>query len=128
MTLSDLSIKRPVFAWMLMLGLMVFGYVGFSKMGISQLPDVDFPILSVSVTLEGASPEVMEIQVADVLEDAIMTVQGVKELSSTSKQGSTTITIEFNLNKDIDVALQEVQTKLAQAQRNLPTGIDAPVI
>jgi len=128
MTLSDLSIKRPVFAWMIMLGLMVFGYVGFSKMGISQLPDVDFPILSVSVSLEGASPEVMEIQVADVLEDAIMTVQGVKELSSTSKQGSTTITIEFNLNKDIDIALQEVQTKLAQAQRNLPSGIDPPVI
>ncbi|MDE2293724.1 MAG: efflux RND transporter permease subunit, partial [Elusimicrobia bacterium] len=74
MTLSDLSIKNPVFAWMLMIGLMVFGWIGFSRMGVSQLPDVDFPVVNVQVTWEGAAPEVMETQVADVIEDAVMSV------------------------------------------------------
>ena len=128
MTLSDLSIKRPVFAWMLMLGLLVFGAIGFSRLGVSQLPDVDFPIISVSASLQGAAPEVMETEVADILEDSVMSIPGVKEVSSTSRQGQTSITIEFELNKDIDVAIQEVQTKVAQAQRNLPTDLDPPVI
>lgn len=128
MTLSDLSIKRPVFAWMLMLALMVFGAICFTRLGVSQLPDVDFPILSVSVSLPGAAPEVMETEVADILEDAVMGVSGIKEVSSSSAQGQTSLTIEFELNKDIDIALQEVQTKIAQAQRNLPKDIDPPII
>ena len=128
MTLSDLSIKRPVFAWMLMIGLIVFGWFGFHGMGISQLPDVDFPVVTVAIALEGAAPEVMETQVADVIEDAVMTIQGIKEVSSVSRQGQSSITIEFELNRDIDTALQEVQTKLAQAQLNLPKNIDPPII
>lgn len=128
MTLSDISIKNPVFAWMLMIGLIVFGFIGFNRMGVSQLPDVDFPILTVNVTWEGAAPEVMETEVTDTLEDAVMSVQGIKEVSSVSRQGNATVTIEFDLNKDIDVALQEVQSKIAQAQRTLPKEIDPPVI
>jgi len=128
MTLSDLSIKNPVFAWMLMIGLIVFGWISFNRMGMSQLPDVDFPIVNVSVTLEGAAPEVMETEVTDYIEDAVMSVQGVKEVSSVSRQGQATITIEFELNRDIDVALQEVQTKIAQAQKNLPKEIDPPIV
>jgi hydrophobe/amphiphile efflux-1 (HAE1) family protein len=128
MTLSDLSIKNPVFAWMLMVGLIVFGWLGFTKMGVSMLPDVDFPIVMVSVTLEGAAPEVMETEVADVIEDAVMSVQGVKEISSSSRQGSTTVTVEFELGRNIDLALQDVQSKIAQTQRNLPREIDPPVI
>ena len=88
MTLSDVSIKRPVFAWMLMLGLIVFGAIGFGRMGISQLPDVDYPVVNVSVTLEGAAPEVMETQVTDVLESAVMTIAGIRDISSTSRRGS----------------------------------------
>jgi hydrophobe/amphiphile efflux-1 (HAE1) family protein len=128
MTLSDLSIKRPVFAWMLMLALIVFGAVGFSRLGVSQLPDIDFPIISVSTTLEGAAPEIIESQVSDVLEDAVMSIEGVKEVSSVSRQGQSSLTIEFELNKDIDIALQDVQSKIAQAQRNLPQNIDPPVV
>src|SRR5947209_5575372 len=120
MSLSDTSIKNPVFAWMLMIGLIVFGAIGFSRMGISQLPDVDFPVLSVAVTWEGASPEVMESAVTDIIEDAVMSVEGIRQVSSKSQEGLTTITIEFELNQDINVALQQVQTKIAQAQRNLP--------
>lgn len=128
MTLSDLSIRRPVFAWMLMLGLIVFGGIGFSRLGISQLPDVDFPMVTVVVTLEGAAPEVMETEVADVVEDAVMTIAGVKEISSVSRHGSASVSIEFELGRDIDVAVQEVQNKLAQAQRELPREVDPPTI
>ncbi|MBF0478047.1 MAG: efflux RND transporter permease subunit [Candidatus Omnitrophica bacterium] len=128
MTLSDISIKNPVFAWMLMLGILVFGFIGFQRLGVSQMPDVDFPIVSVSVTWEGAAPEVMETDVTDVLEDAVMSVEGIKDVTSVSKQGQSQLTIEFNLNRNIDAALQDVQTKIAQAQRNLPTDIDPPIV
>ncbi|MDD5207908.1 MAG: efflux RND transporter permease subunit [Elusimicrobiales bacterium] len=128
MTLSDLSIKNPVFAWMLMLGLIVFGWIGFSSMGVSQMPDVDYPVVNVSVSLEGAAPEVMETQVADVLEGAVMSIQGIKDVSSSSKRGSCNITIEFELGRDIDVAMQEVQSKISQAAHDLPRDIDPPTI
>ena len=128
MTLSDLSIKRPVFAWMLMIGVIVFGLIGFMRMGVSQLPDIDFPVVTVAITWEGAAPEVMETDVTDIVEDAVMSVEGVKEVTSVSMQGITQISIEFNLSRNIDVALQEVQTKIAQAQRNLPHDIDPPIV
>lgn len=128
MTLSDLSIRKPVFAWVLMAGILVFGAICYSQMGISQLPDVDFPVISVNVTWAGASPDVMETAVADIVEAAVMTVDGIQLVQSTSQQGSTTITIQFNLQQDINVALLQVQTKLSQAQKNLPQTIDPPVI
>ncbi len=128
MTLSDLSIKNPVFAWMLMIGLIVFGWIGFNRMGMSLMPDVDFPVLTITTTWEGAAPEVMETEVTDPMEDAIMTVEGVKEVSSTSRQGVSIIKVELELDRNIDTALQEVQTKLAQAQNNLPRDLDPPVI
>jgi HAE1 family hydrophobic/amphiphilic exporter-1 len=128
MTLSDLSIKRPVFAWMLMLGLISFGAISFNRMGISQLPDVDYPVVNVSVSLEGAAPEVMETQVTDVIESAVMTIAGIKDISSSSRRGSARITLEFELEHDIDDAMQEVQAKVSQAARNLPRDIDPPVV
>ena len=128
MTLSDISIKNPVFAWMLMIGLMVFGWIGFRTLGVSQLPDVDFPVVSVTIAWEGAAPEVMETEVTDIVEDAVMSIEGIKEVTSVSSQGQAQITIELNLNRNIDVALQEVQTKSAQAQKNLPHEIDPPVV
>jgi len=111
-----------------MFGLIIFGAIGFSRMGISQLPDVDFPVLTITVTWQGASPDTMETAVADILEDAVMTVQGIQNVSSVSQEGLTNILIEFELNRDIDTALQEVQTKIIQAQRNLPTDIDPPIV
>jgi HAE1 family hydrophobic/amphiphilic exporter-1 len=107
-TLSDVSIKNPVFAWMLMTGLMVFGWIGFHRMGISQLPDVDFPVVNVSVAWENAAPEVMETQVADVLEDAVMSVEGVRSVQSTSSMGKTDITVELSISRPIDAAVQDV--------------------
>ena len=128
MTLSDISIKNSVFAWMLMIGLIVFGAIGFSRMGISQLPDVDFPVLTVNINWAGASPETMESAVSDVVEDAVMSVEGIRNVTSKCQEGLATITVEFELTRDINVALQEVQTKIAQAQKNLPTDIDPPIV
>ena len=128
MTLSDLSIKNPVFAWMLMAGLIIFGGISFHRMGVSQMPDVDFPVVSVHLTLEGAAPEVMETDVVDIVEDAITSIQGVREISSSVRQSQATVSIEFNLDRDIDVAVQEVQTKIAQAQLRLPKELDPPVV
>ncbi|MCX5678691.1 MAG: efflux RND transporter permease subunit [Candidatus Omnitrophica bacterium] len=128
MTLSDLSIKRPVFGWMLMIGVIVFGAIGFTRLGVSQLPDIDFPVVTVAITWEGAAPEVMETDVTDIVEDAVMSVEGVKEVTSVSMQGITQISIEFDLSRNIDVAMQEVQTKISQAQRNLPRDIDPPIV
>jgi len=128
MTLSDVSIKNPVFAWMLMAALIVFGTISFQRMGVSQMPDVDFPVVSVTLSWEGAAPEVMETDVVDVVEDVITSIQGVRDISSSSRQGQATVTIEFDLGRDIDVAVQEVQTKIAQAQLRLPKELDPPVV
>jgi len=127
-SLSDTSIKNPVFAWMVMIGITVFGLLAFWRLGISQLPDVDFPVLSISTAWEGAAPEVMETEITDVLEESIMGVQGVQEVISTSRQGRSDITVQFELVKNIDVALQEVQSRIARAQRTLPRDMDPPII
>jgi HAE1 family hydrophobic/amphiphilic exporter-1 len=128
MTLSDFSIKNPVFAWMLMLGLILFGFVSLQNIGISELPDADFPVVTVNVTYRGAAPDIMESDIVDVIEESVMTVQGIKSVSSVSKQETASISIEFELSRDIDLAVQEVQTKIAQAQQRLPDDMDTPVV
>ncbi len=128
MNLPEIAIRRPVFAWMLMGGLILFGLISADRMGISQLPDVDFPVVTVRVEWPGAAPEVVETNVVDVIEDAVMTVEGVRSVTSTSRYAAASISIEFELSRDISDALQEVQNKVAAAQRNLPTDIEPPVI
>jgi multidrug efflux pump len=135
MTLADISIRNHVFAWILMVALIGFGvlcYTGFGSvfrgLGVSQNPDVDFPIVSVSISWEGAPPEIMETDVIDVLEDACATVEGVQQMSSTARHGSANLTLEFGIGRDIDAALQDVQTKVSEAARHLPREIDPPTI
>jgi hydrophobe/amphiphile efflux-1 (HAE1) family protein len=128
MNITEVCIRRPVLAWMLMAATIVFGGVALSRIGISQFPDVDSPTISVSVTWEGAAPEVMEHDVVEPLEEAVMQVEGIKSLTSTSRQGSANVTIELDISRNIDLALQDVQTKVSQAQRLLPRDIDPPVI
>ncbi len=128
MNLSELSIRRPVFAWMLMIGLIAFGAISFSRMGISQLPDADFPVINISLTLDNAAPAVMESDVVDRVEDAVMGIEGIRSVASSASQGSANITVEFELNRNIDVALQEVQTRVSQAQRLLPSKLLPPAI
>ena len=128
MNLPEIAIRRPVFAWMLMAALILFGLIAAARMGVSQLPDVDFPVVSVRVDYPGAAPEVIETNVVDIIEDAVMTVEGVRSVTSTSRYASASISIEFDLARSISDALQEVQNKVAAAQRNLPTDIEPPVI
>lgn len=128
MSLSDTSIKNPVLAWMIFIGVVVFGLIAFKHLGVSQLPDVDFPVLSISVDWQGAAPAVMETEVTDVIEGAVMGIQGVQEVMSTSRQGSADINVQFDLSKNIDVALQEVQSAISRAQHSLPPDIDPPAI
>ena len=85
MSLASVSIRNPVFAWMLMVGIILVGAVGLTRLGVGLMPDVDLPTVSVSATLEGADPEIMESQVVDVLEDAVMSVAGIKEVMTLSQ-------------------------------------------
>lgn len=128
MSLSDISIRKPVFAWMLMAAMIIFGFLSMRKMGVSQLPDVDFPVVNISVTYEGAAPEVMELDVIDPIESAVLAVEGVKTVTSSARMGTANISVEFNLDKNIDVAVSEIETKINQANRSLPDAIDPPVI
>jgi len=126
MNLIDLSIKRPVFAWVLMFALIVFGAISLNRMGISQLPDVDFPIISVSFTYNGAAPEVVESELITPIEERLLSIEGIKEMRASAKQGSGQVTLEFDMNRNVDVALQEVQTALSQLR--LPSNIDPPIV
>jgi len=113
---------------MIMLGTLLFGGIAASRIGISQFPDVDFPTISVSVTWEGANPEVMEKDVVDILEEALTQVEGVKTISSTCRQGAASIAVELDLSRNVDLALQDVQTRVSQAGRRLPKDMDPPIV
>jgi hydrophobe/amphiphile efflux-1 (HAE1) family protein len=128
MGLADLSIRRPVFAWMLMIALLVFGGLSYRKLGVSQFPDIDLPTVSVSMTLQGAAPEVMESDVVDLVESALIQVEGITAMSSTCREGRASISLEFDLDRNIDAAIQDVQTRLAQVQRLLPRDLDPPIV
>ena len=128
MWISDTSIKRPVFATMFILGLVVLGLVSYPEIGVDLFPKVDFPIVSITTTLKGASPEIMDIDVTDKIEEAINTVNGVKTISSTSLEGASSIIVEFQLESDIDVAVQDVREQIAAVRSKLPDDISEPVI
>src|SRR2546422_11661164 len=103
MTLSDLSIRNPVFAVMVSAAMLVFGYLGYREMGISQFPELDFPVVSIATYREAADPETMDFDVTDIIEDAVSGVEGIDYMQSQSLQGSCVVTVFFNLNRDIDV-------------------------
>ena len=127
-SLSDISIHNSVFAWMIMAAMLLFGSISFFRLGLSEKPDVDFPIVSITLSLDGASPQVMESDVVDVLEDALLSVEGVKEIRSSSFHGSAYIKVELELNRDIDTAVNEIQTKISEKKRYLPTDLEPPSI
>jgi HAE1 family hydrophobic/amphiphilic exporter-1 len=125
-SLADFSIRRPVFAWMLMAALIIFGAIGLSRLGVSEQPDVDFPVLTINATWGGAAPEVMETEVVDKIEEEVISTQGVREVTSQIQQGQASITLEFDIDRNVDAALTEVQSKLSDVE--LPLGADQPTI
>jgi len=128
MFLSDISIKRPVFATMMMVTLVVLGVVSIRRLAIDEYPDITYPVVSVSTTLPGGSPESMMRDVSRPLEEALNTVQGIKEINSTSSEGNSNVRITFNLNVDIGTAQQDVAAKVQRIRRGLPPNVEEPVI
>ena len=128
MNITDVCLNRPVFAWMIMCGTILFGILAVTRIGVSQFPDVDNPTVSVSISWPGASPEDVETGLINPLEDAMSQVTGVLTMSSSAKTGSARITATFDLSRNIDLALQDTQAKIAQVQRSLPTSAQAPVV
>ena len=126
MTLSDLSIRRPVFAWMLMAALMFFGAICFFHLGVSQLPEATQPVLTISAEWTSAAPEVMETQIVNPIEQAVISVQGVQDIESDMRQGIASVKLSFNSNKDIDAALQETNAKLRSVR--FPDDVKPPTI
>ncbi len=128
MTITEVCVRRPVLAWMIMAATIVFGAVALSRIGISEYPDVDHPVISVSLSWEGAAPEAMESDVVEIVEEALSQVEGVRSLSSESRQGTASITVELDLSRNVDLAMQEVQARVAQVGRRLPRDLDPPVV
>lgn len=111
-----------------MLALIVFGGVAWNRLGVSQFPDVDLPTVNVRLSLPGAAPEVIESDVVDIVESALVQVEGITSMSSTCRQGTATIRLELQLHRNVDAAIQEVQTRLAQVQTKLPRDMDPPEV
>ena len=128
MRLSDISLKNPVFAVMISAAMVVFGLLAWKDLGISQLPEIDFPVVSIATIREASSPEVMDNDVTDVIEDAISQIEGVDYIQSQSLEGQSVVTVFFHLHRDIDAAMQDVQNAVAAAARRLPSDIDPPTI
>ena len=128
MLLSDTAIRRPVTTLVAMAAMIIFGWIAFQNMGLDLFPEVDFPYVSVTTTLIGASPEVIDMDVTDVLEEQITTIEGIKSVRSTSYGGMSRIFVEFQLDKDVDVAAQEVRAKVNLAERDLPDDADKPIV
>ncbi len=128
MTLPELSIKRHVFAWMLSAVIVLFGIISYQRIGVDRIPSIDFPIIMVNTTLKGANPDVVDASITSIIESAINTTPGIDHIQSSSSPGVSTITITFALNKNIDVAYNEVQAKVSQVLRRLPQDTDPPTV
>jgi len=128
MNITEVCLRKPVLAWMMMFGTMLFGIIAVSRIGISQFPDVDNPAISVSIAWPGGSPEDVETGIINPIEDAMSQVTGVITMTSSAKVGSARVTATFDLSRDIDLALQDTQAKIAQTMRQLPTSAQVPVV
>ncbi len=126
--LAEICVARPVFAVMLILALVVVGAVSYSKLGVDRFPDVDLPIVSVRTLLPGASPEEMESAVTRFVEDSVATVEGIDNIRSTSTESLSVVTITFNLNRNIDVAAQDIRDAIASIIAQLPRDAKPPLI
>ena len=128
MTLPELSIKRHVLAWMLSLVLVLFGYISYERIGMDRYPYIEFPVVSVSTTLKGANPDIVDASITNIIESSVNSTPGIEHIQSTSSPGVSVVNITFNLEKKIDVAFNEVQAKVNQVLRRLPKDVDPPIV
>ena len=128
MKLSETAIRRPVLASMLSGALVLFGFIGYTRLSVRELPDIDPPVISVTTVLPGANAQVVETAVTDVLEEELSTIQGIRTLSSQSAEQTSNITLEFTLDRPVDVAAQDVRDKVSRVRGRLPIDVLEPVI
>ena len=128
MSLSTLSIKRPVFTIVINLLIILFGILGFSYLGVREFPSIDPAVINVRTNYTGANAEIIESQITEPLEKAINSIDGIRNITSSSNQGSSNITVEFKLEKNLEEAANDVRDKVSQAVRSLPQDIDAPPV
>ena len=128
MTLPELSIKRHVLAWMLSGVIILFGLIAYQRIGVDRIPSIDFPVIMINTTLRGANPDVVDTSITSVIESAINTTPGIDHIQSASSPGVSSISITFVLGKNIDVAYNEVQSKVNQVLKRLPTDTDPPTV
>src|SRR5690554_5065713 len=128
MSISSLSIRRPVLAIVMSIFIMIIGFIGFSYLGVRDFPSVDQPFVSVSTSFTGANADVIETQITEPLEQAINGIQGIRSISSSSRDGSSRITVEFDLEVDLETAANDVRDKVSGAMRRLPPDADPPVV
>src|SRR5262245_50849117 len=128
MKLSEVSIQRPVLETVMSLAILLFGALSFTFLPVREYPDIDSPVVSVTTFYRGANPQVVETEVTDVLEEQLSTIEGVKLLTSSSQEQVSNITIEFNLNRDVDKAASDVRDRVARVRGDLPPNVDEPVI
>jgi len=128
MSLSTISIKRPVLTIVLNLLIILFGFIGYTFLGVREFPSIDPAQVSIRTNYTGANSDIIESQITEPLEKAVNAIDGIRNITSSSNQGSSNITIEFNLDKDLEEAANDVRDKVSQAVRNLPQDIDAPPV
>ena len=128
MVLSDISIKRPVLATVMSAALVLFGLFSYSQLSVREYPDIDAPIVSVTTVYRGASAQIIETQVTQIIEEAVAGIEGIKTISSTSREESSSVSIEFTANRDIDSASNDVRDRVARAINRLPEAADVPRI
>ncbi len=128
MLISKIAIQRPVFTSMVMAALIVFGFISYQRLGVDLFPRVEFPIVTILTELPGADPQTIETTVTDPVEEAVNTISGIKHLRSTSAENMSQVAVEFTLDKDIDVAFQEITARIASIRSRLPEEIEEPVI
>src|SRR5262245_32711737 len=126
--LAEICIKRPVFAAMIILALVVVGASSYFKLGVDRFPAVDVPTVTVRASLPGASPEEAETTLAQTLEEAVNTVEGIEQLRSVSSQGRSFVMATFGLDRDIDDAAQDVRDRVQSVTRLFPPGTDPPIV
>jgi len=128
MQLADISIRRPVLAVMVIGALVVLGWISLGRLGIDLFPNVEFPYVSVTTILEGASPDTIETEVTDIIEENVNTISGIKQLRSVSSEGFSQVNIEFELDENVDVKAQDVRDKISLALQDLPSDVEQPVV
>ncbi|MEO1654397.1 MAG: efflux RND transporter permease subunit, partial [Bacteroidota bacterium] len=127
-TLSTLSISRPVLTLVMSIAITLFGIIGFTYLGIREYPSVDAPIITVSTNYVGANADIIESQITEPIEEVVNSIDGIRSITSVSRDGRSTVTVEFNINVDLEAAANDVRDKVSRAVNNLPPDVDPPTV